>query len=75
MTEDLQKIREVKRKYAAEWLAIKGVAGIGIGNLSDKNIGIIVSVIKLDKSIQEKIPEEIEGVKVEIQETGEFKAL
>ena len=75
MTEDQQKIREVKRKYETEWLSIKGVVGIGIGTLSDDSIGIIVSVIKLEKNIQEKIPAEIEDIKVEVQETGEFKAL
>jgi hypothetical protein len=75
MTEDQQKIREVKRKYEEKWLSIKGIVGIGIGTLSDENIGIVISVIRLEKGIQEKIPDQIEGVKIEIRETGEFKAL
>jgi hypothetical protein len=75
MTADQQKIREVKKKYEEEWLSIKEIVGIGIGTLSDENIGIIISVIKLGKDIQEKIPDQIEGVKIEIRETGEFKAL
>jgi hypothetical protein len=75
MTEDQQRIREVKRKYEPEWLSLKGVVGIGIGTLSDGSIGIIVSVKKLEKKIQKEIPDQVEGVKVEIQESGEFKAL
>jgi hypothetical protein len=74
MIEDQQRIREVKRKYEPEWLSIKGVVGIGIGTLSDDSIGIIVSVKKLEKKIQKEIPDQVEGVKVEIQESGEFKA-
>jgi hypothetical protein len=75
MTADQQKIREVKKKYEEEWLSIKEIVGIGIGTLSDENIGIVISVIRLEKGIQEKIPDQIEGVKIEIRETGEFKAL
>lgn len=75
MSEDQQKIREVKRKYEQEWLSIKGVVGVGIGILTDKNLGIMISVTKLDEQISKKIPAEVEGVKLEIRETGEFKAL
>lgn len=75
MSADQQKIREVKAKYEPKWLSIKGVEGIGIGTLSDKSIGIIVSLSKLNDSIQKKIPSEVEGVKIEFRESGKFKAL
>jgi hypothetical protein len=75
MIVDQHKIREVKEKYEEEWLSIKGVVGIGIGTLSDDSIGIVISAIKVEKHIQEKIPDQVEGVKIEIRETGEFKAL
>lgn len=75
MVEDQQKIREVKKKYEKEWLSIKGVVGVGIGILTDKNLGIMISVTKLDEQIRGKIPGEVEGIKLEIRETGEFKAL
>jgi len=75
MTEDQQKIREVKRKYEREWLSINGVVGVGIGILTDKNLGIMISVTKVDEQIRKKIPDEVEGIKLEIRETGEFKAL
>lgn len=75
MTIDQQKIREVKQRYEKQWLAIEGVVGVGIGTLSDKSIGIIISVIKLDERIRTEIPAEVQGVKIEIRESGEFKAL
>jgi hypothetical protein len=75
MMEDQQKIREVKRKYEQEWLSIEGVVGVGIGILADKNLGIMISVTKLNELISKKIPAEVEGIKLEIRETGEFKAL
>lgn len=75
MTIDQQKIREVKKRYEQEWLSIEGVVGIGIGTLSDASIGIVISVIKLEEHIKKRIPDQIEDIKIEIRETGEFKAL
>lgn len=75
MVENQQTIREIKKKYEQQWLAIKEVVGVGIGTLENKEIGIIISVIKLDDTIRKKIPNEVEGVKIEIRESGEFKAL
>jgi hypothetical protein len=72
---DQQKIQEIKKKYEQQWLSIQGVVGVGIGILDDKNMGIIVSVVKLESHVTSNIPDEIEGVKIEIRETGEFKAL
>lgn len=75
MSIDQQKIREIKRKHESRWLSIKGVVGVGIGILTDKNLGIIISVTKMDEQISKRIPPEVEGIKLEIRETGEFKAL
>lgn len=72
---DQRKIREIKKKYEEEWLSIQDVVGVGIGILDDENMGIIVSVVKLESHVTSKIPTEIEGVRIEIRETGEFKAL
>ena len=72
---DQQKISEIKKKYEEQWLSIQDVVGVGIGILDDENMGIIVSVVKLGSHVKSKIPNEIEGVNIEIRETGEFKAL
>jgi len=66
MNGDFEKIKKIKQKYQSRWLAIPGVVAVG---------GIIISVSK--KFIEEShlIPDEIEGIPIEIVKTGEIKAL
>lgn len=71
----MRKILEVKQEYERIWLANKGVVAVGIGNTSKGEPGIIISVKKITLEIQKQIPAEIKGVPIEIQETGEIKAL
>lgn len=70
---DQSKVAVVKEQYEKEWLAINGVAGIGIGKV-DERMGIIISVIDDVEIIRKKIPSEIEGVPIEIKQTGAFNA-
>ena len=70
-----KKIREVKKRHEKNWLAIKGVVGVGIGTVSNGKIGIIVSVVSVKPEIQKHIPTEIEGIAIEIIETGELTTL
>lgn len=69
------KVKEVKKRYEKKWLSIKGVVAIGIGNISANKIGLIISVVDDEKKYQSKFPEEIDGVSIKIQKTGELKAL
>ena len=75
MRDSLKRIKKIKQKHEKKWLQIEGVVAIGIGNLSDGAPGIIVSVKKNAREIRKQIPETVQGVGVEIQETGEMKAL
>jgi hypothetical protein len=72
MTDHLHKIKNIKRRYEKEWLRQEGILAVGIGQIDDK-IGIIVSVD--GKMVREsfKLPEEIEGVPVKINDTGLLK--
>jgi len=72
--EHQKKIREIKRRFEREWLGIKGVAAVGIGTIEGGNIGIIISVEGNRAHVRSLIPEEVEGVKIEIKTTGMFKA-
>ena len=74
MSDQIEKIRAVKKKYEKSWLALKGVVAVGIGKTSTGKTGIIVSVKGDRKKYQRQIADEIEGIPVEIQETGEIKA-
>ncbi|NIS38528.1 hypothetical protein GWN26_09515 [Candidatus Saccharibacteria bacterium] len=71
----MDKVREIKQKYETEWMSIEGVVAVGIGLTAAGTPGVIVSVSKNKAEVETKIPEVVEGVPIEIQETGEIKAL
>jgi hypothetical protein len=70
---DLDIIRQVKNKHEKEWMARKEVVAVGIGK-TDGETGIIISVSAKSDKLRVEIEEQIEGVPVKIQQTGEFKA-
>lgn len=71
----INKAREVKKKYESKWLTFEEVTAVGIAITSTGDVGIIISVKKNSRRIKKKIPKEIDGVPIQIQETGEIKAL
>lgn len=74
MTESLDKIKEVKRKFEKEWLTHPAVVGVGIGILSTGRMGLIISVLKADKTVAGFFPKATEGISIEVQETGKIEA-
>ncbi len=72
---EYQKLKRVKQKVEREWLNIPGVVAVGIGKTGTGKPGLIVSVTELSMEIQTMIPTEIEGVPVELKESGPFQAL
>jgi hypothetical protein len=75
MTDRLEKIREIKKKYEKTWLSIKEIVAVGIGETSEGSLGIIISVKDDAGKYKNQIEQNIEGVPIEIQEIGEIKAL
>ncbi len=67
------KIEEVLKKYTDNLMAISSVVGIGQG-LCDGEPCIKVFLIKKTRELEEKIPRELEGYKVKIEETGKVRA-
>ena len=68
-------IKAIKRKYEPIWLALPEVVAVGIGKTSDGATGIIISVRSLTGTVRSSIPSAIEGIPIEIQVSGEIKAL
>lgn len=69
----IDEIRAVKRRREQELLKISGVTGIDIGrkqpdNSTDSVLVIRVFVQKADEAVTRQIPEEIEGVPIEVIE-------
>lgn len=67
-------IEEVLKEHSDELMSIPGVVGTAQG-LCNNNPCIKVFVIEKTKDIDQRIPDEIDGYPVEVEETGEFKAL
>lgn len=74
MSDKTRKARQVKQRHEESWMAIQGVNAVGVGLTAGRKIGIIVSVSGEAGKIRKQIPARVEGVPVEIQITGEFKA-
>jgi hypothetical protein len=67
------KIEEVLKKKTDNLMSISGVVGTGQG-LCDGEPCIKVFLIKKTPELEEKIPRELEGYKVKIEETGKVRA-
>lgn len=72
--EATKKARQVKQQYEKNWLSIEGVTAVGIGLIDNEHVGIIISVRDDVAAARQTIPEEVEGIRVKIQKTGEFRA-
>ncbi len=69
-----QTIQDVLKEHTDEWMSIPGVVGTAIGEFEDKPC-IKVFVAKETRELTQKIPSEVEGFPVVIEETGEIRAL
>jgi len=67
-------IVEVLKEHTKELMSIPGVVGTGQGLCNGKPC-IKVLVIKKTPELAQKIPDNLEGYQVMIEETGEIKAL
>ena len=66
-------IEEALKKHTEELLAIPGVVGIGQG-LCDGVPCIKVLVIERTPEIEQRIPDTVEGYRVEVEVTGRIRA-
>ena len=73
--ESIQKIRQIKSRHEQQWMTLSAVQAVGIGMLKNGREGIIISVDKFETSLVDNFPAEIDGVQIEIVESGTFKAL
>ena len=67
-------IAQVLKEHTERLMALPGVVGTAQG-LCHGEPCIKVFVVKKTEELLERIPEEIEGYTVDVQQTGEFKAL
>lgn len=67
-------IQEVKQKYEREWLALPGVASVGIG--LDENDDKVIKVCIIPRVYcQSSLPGTVHGFRVVLEESGHYKPL
>lgn len=80
---NFEKARVVKEKFETELLKLENVVGVGIGlrkrdGIYTDEVALVVMVKKkmTENELAQKnlIPQELEGVKVDVQEIGEVRA-
>ncbi len=67
-------IEQVLKEHTDSLMALPGVVGTGQG-LCGAEPCIRVFVVEATQELLEQIPDQIEGYTVDVQQTGEFKAL
>jgi hypothetical protein len=75
MSEEVERIKNIKLANEKRWLAIEGVVAVGIGTTSSGTAGLIISVKERTPNIRKQIPLHIDDIDIEIRETGEIRAL
>jgi uncharacterized protein with ATP-grasp and redox domains len=71
----MKSIDEVIKVYADSMLAIPGVVGLYHGLDENGESCLKVMVVEKTAELEKKIPKQIEGYPVEIDETGEIKPM
>lgn len=74
LSKEKDEVKDIKKRYENMLLAIDGVEGVGIGEESGSPV-ISIYVAEKTKSLIEKLPSELDGIRVRINESGKFKAL
>lgn len=70
-----KRVLQIKEREENDLLSIEGVVGTGIGKNQNNEYCIKVYVKKVTEKILKKIPKKIEGIDVEIIESGEITTL
>jgi len=80
---NFEKARVVKEKFETELLKLENVVGVGIGlrkkdGIYTDEVTLVVmvkkKVLEIELAQADLIPQELEGVEVDVQEIGEVRA-
>jgi len=70
-----QEARDVKNRHSMQLLRLPGVSGVGVQKAGDSDFYIAVHVESSDPKVIEKLPKQLEGLRVETIVSGPFKKL
>jgi hypothetical protein len=75
-TDEMARLKSIQKHHEEAVMSIEGVVGMGIGQGDDgKPPQFEIYVRKYTPELEQKIPKSLDGVRVRIVETGEFRAL
>jgi hypothetical protein len=73
MSSDIERVERVQERHEAELMATPGVVGVGVGERHGRPVLLVM--VKERTPEVDRLPQQIEGVPVEIEVTGEIEAL
>jgi hypothetical protein len=78
MSEEIDNARRVSRVHAEAMLSKANVVGIGVGEGSTGGVTLVVmlkqKLPRIELNEEDLVPDEIEGIPVEIRVVGELRA-
>ncbi len=70
-----EKINLILAEKSAEFLELPGVVGVYMGQDFSGKFCIRIMVEKMDDSLLKRLPAQIDGIPVEIEETGKIEPM
>ena len=71
----MEKITKVMNKHTDELMSVDGVVGVYIGQTDSEELCIKVMVVEISDTLLTKFPKTLDGIKVEIEETGVIRPM
>jgi hypothetical protein len=68
-------IKTIMEMHAGELMSIPGVVGVAVGETDDSKSCILVLVKEDTPHVRERIPSDLDGFPVVIEETGQIRAM
>lgn len=68
-------IEKVRARWETQWMELKGVVGVGIGESRQGKPVIVVYVEAITEELKKAIPKSVDDLDVSLEEAGEITAL
>lgn len=68
----LEQVEAVLERHSDAWMELPEVVGTGIGRCGER-LCIRVLVTRRSENLEERIPERVDGIEVDLEETGRIE--
>jgi hypothetical protein len=70
-----QEARDIKNRHSMELMRLPGVCGVGVQKSAENDFYIALHVESGDPQVVDRLPKQLEGLRVETIVSGPFKKL